>query len=108
ALRAMSRLATLKNREGEAAEGLRVQASREFVTAQQLADQAAFEIGAPTPEGVNARERLQRAAAEAQSIFLTQLAIAHLPLDGVAVPHALDSTIERFDTEISNSLKTIA
>jgi multidrug resistance protein MdtO len=104
ALRAMARLATVGNR-GEA-DGLRVQASHDFAAAQQLADQAAFELGATSREGLAARERLQRAAADGQSIFLTQLAIPHQPRD--ILPAALGDGVRRFDAAVSEGLEAIA
>ena len=113
ALRAMARLATVGSRGDDqaaasAAEGLRLQASHDFTIAQQLADQAAFELGAPSREGLAARERLQRAAADAQSVFLTQLAIAHQPRDVVpALPGALGAGVRRFDAAVAESLEAI-
>ena len=77
--------------------------------AQQLADQAAFELGDPSRAGLAARERLQNAAADAQSIFLTQLAIAHQPHDLIpALPPALAVGVRRFDAAISDRLEAIA
>src|SRR5262249_2285581 len=113
ALRAMARLATVGSRAEDqsaaSAEGLRVQASHDFGLAQQLADQAAFELGAPSHEGLAARERLQRAAADAQSIFLTQLAIAYQPRDVVpALPGPLGAGVRRFDAAVGESLEAIA
>jgi multidrug resistance protein MdtO len=114
ALRSMARLATVGTRgdaqapAASAAEGLRLQASHDFTIAQQLADQAAFELGAPSREGLAARERLQRAAADAQSVFLTQLAIAHPPRDVVpALPGALGAGVRRFDAAVAESLEAI-
>jgi uncharacterized membrane protein YccC len=104
ALRAMARLATVANR-GDA-ESLRLQASRDFASAQQLADQAAFELGEPSRDGLDARERLQRAAADAQSVFLTQLAVAHQRHD--VPPGVLGAGIARFDMAVSASLEAIA
>jgi uncharacterized membrane protein YccC len=115
ALRAMARLATVGSRGDDeaaaarAAESMRVQASHDFSVAQQLADQAAFELGDPSREGLAARERLQRAAADAQSVFLTQLAIAHQPHDVIAIlPDALRAEVHRFDVAVSESLEAIA
>jgi multidrug resistance protein MdtO len=114
ALRAMARLATVASREDpaaatQAAEELRLQASHDFATAQQLADQAAFEPAEPSREGLAARERLQRAAADAQSIFLAQLALAHPPRDVVtSLPDALRAGLARFDRAVSASLAAIA
>jgi multidrug resistance protein MdtO len=115
ALRAMARLATAVSRGGDrdasagSAEELRLQASHDFAIAQQLADQAAFEYIEPSPSGMAARERLQRTAADAQSIFLTQLALAHPPHDVVAaLPDALRGGFEGFDRTLSASLDAIA
>jgi multidrug resistance protein MdtO len=115
ALHAMARLATVGSRDGDQAavgsetEGLRMQASQDFAIAQQLADQAAFELGDPSREGLAARERLQGATADAQSVFLTQLAIAYQPRDVVpALPLALGTGVRRFDSVISDSLEAIA
>jgi multidrug resistance protein MdtO len=114
ALRAMARLATVRssgdeyNAATEAAGEVRVQVAHDFATAQQMADQAGFELG-PRKEGLVARERLQRAAADAQSTFLTQLAIAHQRSDGVlAIPDAVDTGMRRFDAAISDGLEAIA
>jgi hypothetical protein len=115
ALHAMARLATVGSRDGDQVavgsetEGLRMQASQDFAIAQQLADQAAFELGDPSREGLAARERLQGATADAQSVFLTQLAIAYQPHDVVpALPLALGTGVRRFDSVISDSLEAIA
>ncbi len=115
ALRAMARLAGAGSRGderavlGDAAETLRLQASHDFQIAQQLADQAAFELGDPSRESLATRERLQRAAADAQSVFLTQLAIVHEPRDVVPpLPEALDDAVRRFDEAVSESLEAIA
>src|SRR5262249_3361387 len=113
ALRAMARLATIGSRSEDqaapAADGLRLQASHDFAIAQQLADQAAFELGDPSREGLAARHRLQRAAADAQSVFLTQLAIAHQPREVVpALPDALSAGVRRFDAAVADSLEAIA
>src|SRR5262249_3527460 len=84
-------------------------ASHAFGVARQLADQAAFELGAPSREGLAARERLQRAAADAQSVFLTQLAIAYQPRHVVpALPGALGAGVRRFDAAVADSLEAIA
>src|SRR6266478_2618323 len=114
ALRALARLATVRSSGDkqdvaiETAGELRLQAGHDFATAQQMADQAGFELGA-REEGLAARERLQRAAADAQSTFLTQLAIAHQRSDGVlAIPDAVDTGMRRFDAAVSHSLEAIA
>src|SRR5207245_9721246 len=99
ALRAMARLAVAGSRGderavlGDAADELRLQASHDFQIAQQLADQAAFELGAPSRESLGTRQRLQHAAADAQSVFLSQLASAHQPR-GVVPP--LPGVIDAF------------
>ena len=114
ALRAMARLATVGSHGDDqaaasAAAGLRLQASHDFAVAQQLADQAAFELGDPSREGLAARERLQRAAADAQAIFLTQLAIVHQPSEIVpALPGALGAGMRRFDAAVADGLEAIA
>src|SRR5262245_31345960 len=110
ALRAMARLATVGGYQAApTAEGLRLQASHDFTIAQQLADQAAFELGDLSREGLAARERLQRAAADAQSVFLTQLAIAHQPPDIVpALPAALGAGVRSFYAAVADSLDAIA
>jgi multidrug resistance protein MdtO len=115
ALRSMARLATVESRGDDqaavagATEGLRLQASHDLAIAQQLGDQAAFEPGDPSREGLAARERLQRAAADAQSVFLTQLAIVHRPRDvAPALPSALGDGLRRFDAAVSDSLEAIA
>src|SRR6266403_5536878 len=93
----------------DAAEELRLQASHDFQIAQQLADQAAFELGAPSRESLGTRERLQRAAADAQSVFLSQLAIAHQPRGVVPpLPEVIDDAVQRFDDAVSESLAAIA
>jgi len=109
ALRALARLATVRSSAAIETTGeLRLQAGRDFATAQQMADQAGFELGA-REEGLAARERLQRAAADAQSTFLTQLAIAHQRSDGaLAIPDAVDTGMRRFDVAVSDGLEAIA
>ena len=105
ALRAMARLAT----PGSRTEDLRMQASHDFQIAQQLADQAAFELGEPTRDALRTRDRVQRAAADAQSVFLTALAIAHQPPDVVPrLPGALGASVRRFDAALADSLEAIA
>ena len=113
ALRTMARLATVGSSADHTAvvtNGLRQQASRQFATAQQLADQAAFELGDPGGEGRAARERLQQATADAQSVFLTQMAIAHEwpALARSALPDTLAAELRRFDADVADSLEVIA
>jgi len=113
ALRTMARLTTISGNDERApvaTDGLRQQVTRQFATAQQLADQAAFELGDSGGEGRVARERLQQAAADAQSVFLTQLAIAHEwpPPAASALPDTLAAELRRFDADVANSLDVIA
>src|SRR5262249_26938070 len=109
ALRAMARLATPGVGTADRTEDLRMQASHDFQIAQQLADQAAFELGDPSRDALRTRDRLQRAAADAQSVFLTQLAIAHQPPDVVPrLPPALGASVRRFDAALADSLEAIA
>lgn len=112
ALRAMARLAGAASRgETRAAtitEDVRLQASQSFMTAQQLADQAAFELGEPSQESLAARERLQQAAADAQSVFLTQLALAHQRDIVGALPDALETGVRCVDAAVVDTLETMA
>src|SRR5262249_47254492 len=108
ALRAMARLAHHAHVAREV-DGARLQTAHDFAAAQQLADEAAFEPGDPSPEALAARERLQRAAADAQSVLLTQLAIARQPLDlGPQLPPALADAMRSFEAVVADSLDTIA
>jgi multidrug resistance protein MdtO len=93
-LRAMAALASVGsgNTEGET---LRLQALRDFAAAQQAADEAAFEPSA----GDQARERAQRAVADAQSVLLTQLAVAS---------QRTDARLSGFDSAVAESLTAIA
>src|SRR5262249_56219447 len=89
---------------------LRLHAYRDFAAAQQLADEAAFEPSGYRPALVSARERLQDATAEAQSIFLTQLAIAN-QRQNVGPAGLSDTLIEgvrSFDASVAESLAAIA
>src|SRR5215470_2814756 len=115
ALRAMARLATVGSHSDdqravlERTQSLRAQASGNFVSAQQWADAAAFELSRAAPERLAARERLQRAAAEAQSVFLTQLAIARQrPALRSEVPDGVVSAARRFDAVVGESLEVVA
>jgi len=116
ALRDLARLATVGSRSddqtvvGDAARELRLRADREFAAAQQSADQAAFELGRAGFDSLAARERLQTATAEAQSIFLTQLAVASQRpnLSAVELPDALVREVRRFDAVVAESLAIIA
>jgi multidrug resistance protein MdtO len=110
ALRAMARLVATETGDVEYAattESLRLQASQSFTAAQQLADQAAFELGNVSGETVAERERLQRAAADAQSVFLTLLALAH-QREGTALPVELALAVRRFDTVAHDTLEAMA
>ena len=113
ALRTMARLAAVRpgdDRTAVVVDDLRMQASREFAAAQQLADQTAFEIGGPGRDGPAARERLQRATADAQSVLLTQLAIAQqrLEIGSDALPETVAADLLGFDAGLSDSLEVIA
>ena len=121
ALRAMARLATVGSRSDDQtavageAQGLRLQAYRDFAAAQRSADEAAFELTGnsaawESAPALAARGRLQSATAEAQSVFLTQLAIANQrPNVGPAkLPEALIAGVRRFDAVIAESLDAIA
>src|SRR5262249_50551816 len=56
ALRAMSRLAGVTDRaDAHSVDGARLQTAHDFAAAQQLADEAAFEPGDPSDEGLAAR-----------------------------------------------------
>jgi uncharacterized membrane protein YccC len=118
ALRAMAQLATVGTRSDDQtvvareAQGLRLTASVDFAAAQQLADEAAFELSGDGSMGLGAaaRERLQRATADAQSVFLTQLALAQQRPDAAPaeLPDALINGVRRFDAFIGESLAAIA
>jgi hypothetical protein len=90
----MAGLATVGSRTAEA-ETLRQQALRDFAAAQQAADEAAFEPSADS----GARERAQRAVADAQSVLLTQLAVAG---------RRADAPVSGFDSAVAESLTAIA
>jgi len=118
ALRAMAQLAIVDNRSNDQtvvareAQSLRLTASVDFAAAQQLADEAAFELSGDgsTGLGAAARERLQRATADAQSVFLTQLALARQRPDAAPaeLPDALRRGVRRFDAVVGESLTAIA
>jgi multidrug resistance protein MdtO len=115
ALRAMARLATVGSRSDDQAKvlertgSLRAQASGDFATTQQWADEALFELGGAAAERMAAHERLQRAAADAQSVFLTQLALAHQrPAARVEVPDVVVSAARRFDAIVGEYLDVVA
>ena len=121
ALRAMARLATVGSRSDDQtvvareAQGLRLEAYRGFAAAQQSADEAAFEPSGFGDDGSGAaalaeRERLQRATADAQSVFLTQLVVAQQrPNAALAeLPSPLVEGLRRFDAVIAESLAAIA
>jgi multidrug resistance protein MdtO len=117
ALRAMARLATVGSQSDDQTEviartgSLRAQAAGDFATAQQWADDAAFELlTTAAPERLAARKRLQRAATDAQSVFLTQLALAHQrPAIGpVDVPESVVSAARRFDAVVGEYLDVVA
>lgn len=121
ALHAMAQLATVGSRSDDqtvvakAAQGLRLQAYRDFSAAQQSADEAAFELSGDGPEGLGgaalaARERLQHATADAQSVFLTQLAVAQQRpnVAPAELPDGLINGVRRFDAIVGESLSAIA
>ena len=121
ALRTMARLATVGSRSDDQrvvsgeVQALRTQACRDFAAAQQLADEAAFEPSAAALNGRGAetraaREQLQRIAAEAQSVLLTQLAVARQRPNValVELPDDLVHGVRAFDAVVARSLAAIA
>ena len=117
ALRAMARLATVGSQSDDQTEvvartgSLRAQAAGDFATAQQWADDAGFELlSTAAPERLAARERLQRAATDAQSVFLTQLTLAHQrpAIGAVEVPEGVVSAARRFDAVVGEYLDVVA
>src|SRR6185369_12676065 len=116
ALRAMARLATLGSRTDDRSnllartEELRTTISRDFASAQQSAEESAFELTGSDSESLAARERLQTAAAEAQAAFLTQLAIAHdwAAVAPEKVPLATATSLRHFDGIVADSLDALA
>jgi multidrug resistance protein MdtO len=117
ALRAMARLATVGSHSDDQREviaragSLRAQAAGDFAAAQQWADDAAFELlSSAAPERLAARERLQRAAADAQAVFLTQLALAHQrpAVAPVQVPDGVVAAARRFDSVVGEYLDVVA
>lgn len=120
ALRAMAQLAIVGSRShdqtvvAKAVHGLHLQATRDFAAAQQSADEAAFELSVDgsKAKGVAARaarELLQRATADAQSVFLIQLAVAH-QRPNVAMAELSDVLIKgvrRFDAVVGQSLAAL-
>jgi uncharacterized membrane protein YccC len=120
ALRAMAELASAASRSGAQpivagqTEDLRLRASHDFLVAQQLADEAAFEVTERVPEqpttSWGAYQRLQRVTADAQSVFLTQLALAQQRAN-VAPPHLPDGLVNgmrHFDAVVAENLAVIA
>jgi multidrug resistance protein MdtO len=116
AMRVMARLATVGSRSDnqtvvvEEAQGLRLQSYRDFAAAQQLADEAAFELSGAGAESLAARERLQRTTADAQSVFLTQLAIAHQrpAVAPAQLPDGVVTGVRGFDAVVGDYLEVIA
>jgi len=116
ALRTMADLARVGGRSEDQAvvareiQGLRVQAYRHFVAAQQSAEEDAFEWSASRPDVAATRDRLQAATAEAQAVFLTQLAVASQRpnVAPAEVPEALVASTRRFDAAVAESLDAIA
>ncbi len=112
ALRAMADLARVGSRSDDQAvvarevQGLRELAYRHFATAQQSAEEEAFEWSASRPEMDAARDRFQAATTEAQVVFLTQLAIAS-QRPNVAPAELSESLVvgaRRFDAAVAESL----
>jgi hypothetical protein len=116
ALRAMADLARVGSRSDDQTvvareiQGLRLQAYRHFATAQQSVEEEAFEWTASGADVAAARDRFQAATAEAQSVFLTQLAVAS-QRPNVApseLPEGLVTGARRFDAVVAESLDVIA
>jgi multidrug resistance protein MdtO len=116
ALRGTARLATVGRRSddqtavAEAAHELRLQAYRDFAATQQAADEAAFELIRDSADNRAVRDRLQRATAEAQSVFLTQLAIAYQrpTVAPIELPDAVVEGGRRFDAVVAEALDVLA
>src|SRR5262249_36519186 len=88
---------------------LRVQAYRHFAAAQQSAEEQSFEWSG-TGAGAAERDRLQAATAEAQAVFLTQLAVASqrpnvAPAD---IPETPLAGTPPFDAVVAHGLDRIA
>jgi multidrug resistance protein MdtO len=115
ALRAMAHLATVGSRSddqavvAEAAQGLRLQAYTDFAAAQVAADEAAFELSRAGTERMAARARLQRATADAQSVFLTQLAIAQQrpAIAPAELPDGVVAGARAFDAVVADYLEGV-
>ena len=89
--------------------GLRLRAYRHFAAAQQSGEEAAFEWLSRERGGM-AHASFWRAISEAQSVFLTQLAIASqrptvAPTD---LPPALVAATRHFDSQVGECLDRIA
>ena len=121
ALSAMANLATVGGRSDDQsvvareAQGLRLEVYRRFASAQQSADEAAFEPSGFGDDASGAaalaeRERLQRATADAQSVFLTQLLVAQQRPNAAPteLPRPLLEGVRRFDAMIAENLAAIA
>jgi len=117
ALRTMAELAAVGSRSEDQKivareiRGLRAEALRHFAAAQQSAEEDAFEWPARGREvAAAARDRLQAATAEAQAIFLTQLAIASQRpnVEPAELPEGLVAGTRRFDGVVAESLAVIA
>jgi multidrug resistance protein MdtO len=116
ALRTMAALANVGSRSDDQAvvateiESLRQQAVRHFTTAQQSAEEAAFEWSGAARDRAAAREAFQATISEAQAAFVTQLAVA-TQRPNVA-PHDLPPTLvagtRRFDAVVAGSLDVLA
>jgi len=116
ALRAMADLARVGSRSEDQAvvareiQGLRVQADRHFAAAQQSAEEESFELWSGGSDALAAPDRLQAATAEAQAIFLTQLALASQRpnVAPTALPETLIAGTRRFNAVVAESLDGIA
>jgi uncharacterized membrane protein YccC len=116
ALRAMADLARVGSRSEDQKvvareiQGVRTEAYRHFATAQQSAEEEAFEWSASGPDLAAARDRFQAATAEAQAVFLTQLAVASQRpnVAPAELPEALVAATRRFDAVVAESLDVIA
>ena len=115
ALRAMADLARVGRMSDDQAiiaraiQGLRLRAYRHFAAAQQSSEEEAFEWTSRERDGA-AQRHFPAAMAEAQSVFLTQLAIASQrpAVAPTKLPPALVAATRRFDERVGASLEVIA
>jgi len=89
--------------------GLRARAYRHFAAAQQSAEEESFEWSAAATDSP-ARDRFLRAIAEAQTVFLTQLALASQrgTVAPASLPQPLVAAMLRFDERAGDYLDRIA